>query len=979
MTKRAWLFIMGVLAAGCLIAGAALLGGTASPLDWETLAALTLLATGAQLCKSLFKSKIHSDNATSSYSPILLFLFAGVVLLPPALYVFLVLIPHSIEWLKERYQKTNNLPVWYIQPFNVAVHIICGIIAHQAYAVSNSYVLIDPVPGKLTAGLLAALVYVGLNHLLVGLALVMARGATWRESGVFDLDNLLPDFIMMCLGFGVALLWQLNPWFSLTALSALALVQRSLMVTQLKQEARLDSKTGLWNARHFAELFRGEFKRAKRFDRPLAVVMADLDMLRNINNTYGHLAGDAVLEGIGNLIRATVREYDIPCRFGGEEFLIAMPEACLPEAAALAERIRKRVESTEFHAHTTPTPIRATISLGVACFPLDANTEVALIHAADIAVYQAKLMGRNRVVRSSDLPRALDLESAAAWERLNAPLALDFSSQLETLESLRRPQGEMEPIAVEGSKEIGREDYTRVSGPAEESCDASGPARVDAQSRDHAKPATDGPEDAGVTAGVPSRRARIGLNLFVATILGMGLLLALLAFAPNYPHDWMMIALFTGLALFGELFQVDAADENTMSVSVAVNFAAALVGGLPALICSSGAIALVHRLKQPRPWAVALYRTGFNWSVHILAGLAPLVMVQLVHTSLDTSNLGLLLIPAAFASVAYFAVESSLLAVAIGLSTANKPAVIWKENFRWLTGHYLMLCMMGALMSVAYRDMGVLGIAVFVVPAAMMRYALIQYVQRTRDGMQEMKRMNRQLIQANAEVIHASRSIRQMNEELFLTLSKIIDARDPYVSGHATKVTDYSIAVANELAFPPERVEWMRQAALLHDIGKIGIPERILHKPKQLTGDEYEFIKTHAKLGDEFLLTCRGLRRLATFVRHHHEWWDGTGYPDGLRGEQIPLEARVLSVCDAVEAMASDRPYSRSMTLAQIVAEVKRCSGTQFDPQVAAAFVRIAEREGTRLIVNSAREVTLRTENGAEAHPQFGAWLVTPT
>jgi HD-GYP domain-containing protein (c-di-GMP phosphodiesterase class II) len=124
-----------------------------------------------------------------------------------------------------------------------------------------------------------------------------------------------------------------------------------------------------------------------------------------------------------------------------------------------------------------------------------------------------------------------------------------------------------------------------------------------------------------------------------------------------------------------------------------------------------------------------------------------------------------------------------------------------------------------------------------------------------------------------------------------------------------------------------------------------------------LTGEEYEYIKTHVTIGAEFLEMSQGLRHLAPFVRHHHEWWDGSGYPDGLQGEQIPLAARIVAVCDAVEAMASDRPYQRAAPLSKIVAELRQRAATQFDPAVVEAFVRIAEREGGHFIVNSAREV----------------------
>ena len=116
----------------------------------------------------------------------------------------------------------------------------------------------------------------------------------------------------------------------------------------LTQEARTDAKTGLWNMRHFNEVFAVELERAKRFKRPLAMVMADLDLLRNVNNTYGHLAGDAVLVGIGKIIRESVREYDLPARFGGEEFSIVLLEANAEDARSFAERVRRTIESTEF-------------------------------------------------------------------------------------------------------------------------------------------------------------------------------------------------------------------------------------------------------------------------------------------------------------------------------------------------------------------------------------------------------------------------------------------------------------------------------------------------------------------------------------------------------------------------------------------------------------------------------------------------------
>jgi HD-GYP domain-containing protein (c-di-GMP phosphodiesterase class II) len=153
-----------------------------------------------------------------------------------------------------------------------------------------------------------------------------------------------------------------------------------------------------------------------------------------------------------------------------------------------------------------------------------------------------------------------------------------------------------------------------------------------------------------------------------------------------------------------------------------------------------------------------------------------------------------------------------------------------------------------------------------------------------------------------------------------------------------------------------DRIEIIRQASLLHDIGKLGIPEQILLKPTRLTPQEYSIVKEHVTLGAEILAASPSLHELIPTVRHHHERYDGTGYPDQLKGESIPIEARIVAVADAIEAMASDRPYRRAMELDQILEELRKCNGMQFDPQVIQAFEEIAAEGNNSLVVNSARQ-----------------------
>ena len=332
---------------------------------------------------------------------------------PPWLIPLLIAIPHLVEWIKERWTHSAHLRAWYLQPFNIAMYSIAALGAHGVYTVLQARLVhgLPLVPMIVVA--LAVLTYLILNYILLGLALVLARGVSWRASGVLDPETLLGDLILLCLGAVVAALWQVSPSLIVLALAPLVLMYRALLIPQLKQQAQTDAKTGLANARHFTALGTEEVERAGRFNRPLAVIMADLDHFKRINDTYGHLAGDTVLQGLGTIIRTSMRQYDLAGRFGGEEFALALPETGPAEALALAERLRQAVEAARLEVPSTPTPVQVTLSLGVACFPADATTLPELLHAADVAVYQAKLGGRNRVVGAAGVPRVITREAAA--------------------------------------------------------------------------------------------------------------------------------------------------------------------------------------------------------------------------------------------------------------------------------------------------------------------------------------------------------------------------------------------------------------------------------------------------------------------------------------------------------------------------------------------------------------------------------------
>ena len=170
-------------------------------------------------------------------------------------------------------------------------------------------------------------------------------------------------------------------------------------------------------------------------------------------------------------------------------------------------------------------------------------------------------------------------------------------------------------------------------------------------------------------------------------------------------------------------------------------------------------------------------------------------------------------------------------------------------------------------------------------------------------------------------------------------LSRAIEARDEYTRGHSARVTAIADAIARRLGWDDERLDLLQLGGPLHDVGKLAIPDDVLRKPGRLDDDELAQIREHPRLGARILLRLAAFRGALPYVLYHHERWDGTGYPTGRAGEQIPLEARVLAVADAFDAMTSDRPYRPALSLDEALAEVERCSGTQFDPEIVRIFL----------------------------------------
>lgn len=171
-------------------------------------------------------------------------------------------------------------------------------------------------------------------------------------------------------------------------------------------------------------------------------------------------------------------------------------------------------------------------------------------------------------------------------------------------------------------------------------------------------------------------------------------------------------------------------------------------------------------------------------------------------------------------------------------------------------------------------------------------------------------------------------------------LARIVDENDSYTKGHCEKVMRYSLVICRRLKMPKHSIDSIKTASLLHDIGKIGIDAGILNKKEKLTKEDWDKIKTHPEMGSKIVSQIGFLNGISIIIRHHHERYDGGGYPDSERkGSAIPLGARILAVADAFDAMTSGRPYRQAMSQEEAIAELKRCSGSQFDPKIVDAFV----------------------------------------
>lgn len=185
----------------------------------------------------------------------------------------------------------------------------------------------------------------------------------------------------------------------------------------------------------------------------------------------------------------------------------------------------------------------------------------------------------------------------------------------------------------------------------------------------------------------------------------------------------------------------------------------------------------------------------------------------------------------------------------------------------------------------------------------------------------------------------------KIRADMVVAFSGALDAKDEYTAGHSHRVMEYSVSIAKQLKMREKDLEHLKTAALLHDIGKIGISDAILHKRYKLSDDEYAIIKTHPEIGCSIIGSINSFKNIVPSVYHHHERFDGKGYPAGLKGEEIPLNSRIIAIADTFDAMTSNRSYREAQSLEKALSELERSKETQLDPYITEIFIEILKSQ----------------------------------
>ena len=419
-----------------------------------------------------------------------------------------------------------------------------------------------------------------------------------------------------------------------------------------------------------------------------------------------------------------------------------------------------------------------------------------------------------------------------------------------------------------------------------------------------------------------SRDARVYLNAMNAA--GVLCLLGVWVAAPSTasPQALLVAMLVTAIAA---PFRIPVPVFGNVSIAFTFIFTILILLGTPAAVCAAAVAAFAGSLIRRRPRPV-LYRTLFNAANLVVATAVSGLVFQMAGGAPGYFSLANEWLPALLATLTYFVLNTGFVALAVSLTDGIPIFRNWTTNFLWTCPAYVAGTTLAASLTIGIQYAGLWALVMAVPPLYVFYFTLRLYAEKV----MEERRHGKEMADVYLSVIEA--------------LALAIDAKDRTTQRHIRRVQTFAVELGRAMRLPEPEMEALKAGALLHDIGKLAVPEYILCKPGRLTRDEFEKMQIHPRIGAEILETVRFPFPLVGVVRSHHEKWDGTGYPDRLKAEEIPLGARILSVVDCYDALTSDRPYRKPLAKEEALAYIRSEAGTSYDPRVVDALVTNLDR-----------------------------------